>query len=150
MTRFFKFEADFVESLHCIPMQVRLKLDTCGIKLKLHQWNRFNKEDRESLIQNPCQSPEEITQYRQFLQGLVLDRTGEAAKDLAVDDNPPWMNEAEIPDGVQEKAQQFGITLSLEQWAKLEPIERFALIKLSRSSHENANFLPALKELNLV
>ncbi|AFY83784.1 nitrate reductase associated protein [Oscillatoria acuminata] len=150
MTRFFKFEADFVESLHCIPMQVRLKLDTCGIKLKLNQWNRFNKEDQESLIQNPCQSPEEITQYRQFLQGLVLDRTGESAKDLAVEDNPPWMNEAEIPDGVQDKAQQFGITLTLEQWAKLEAIERFALIKLSRSSHENANFLPALKELNLV
>lgn len=150
MTRFFKFEADFVESLHCIPMQVRLKLDTCGIKLKLNQWNRFNKEDRESLIQYPCQSAEEITQYRQFLQGLVLDRTGESAKDLAVEDNPPWMNEVEIPDGVQDKAQQFEITLTLEQWAKLEPIERFALIKLSRSSHENANFLPALKELNLV
>ena len=150
MTRFFKFEADFVESLHCIPMQVRLKLDTCGIKLKLHQWNQFNNQDREALIQNPCQSPEQITQYRQFLQGLVLDRTGESAKDLAVDDNPPWMNEAEIPHGVQEKAQLFGITLTLEQWAKLEPIERFALIKLSRSSHENANFKPALNELNLV
>jgi hypothetical protein len=26
---FFQFEADFVESLCCIPMQVRLKLDTC-------------------------------------------------------------------------------------------------------------------------
>lgn len=149
MTRFFKFEADFVESLHCIPMQVRLKLDTCGIKLKLNQWNQFKKEDREALIQTPCQSSEEISQYRQLLQELVLERTGEVAKDLPVEDNPPWMNPAEMPDGVQDKAQQFGITLTGEQWAKLEPIERFALIKLSRSSHENANFLPALKELNL-
>jgi len=32
---FFQFEADFVDSLRCIPMQVRFKLATCGIKLKL-------------------------------------------------------------------------------------------------------------------
>ncbi|MBD0342498.1 MAG: nitrate reductase associated protein, partial [Microcoleus sp. Co-bin12] len=36
---FFEFEADFVEALRCIPMKVRLKLDTCGIKLKLQDWN---------------------------------------------------------------------------------------------------------------
>ncbi|HEY9298982.1 MAG TPA: nitrate reductase associated protein, partial [Phormidium sp.] len=28
-TKFFQFEADFVNSLRCIPMQVRYKLDTC-------------------------------------------------------------------------------------------------------------------------
>ncbi len=33
----FQFEADFVASLRCIPIQVRYKLDTCGIKLKLVQ-----------------------------------------------------------------------------------------------------------------
>jgi len=38
MADFFEFEADFVDSLRCIPMHVRLKLDTC-IKLKLAQWN---------------------------------------------------------------------------------------------------------------
>ncbi len=149
MTRFFKFEADFVESLHCIPMQVRLKLDTCGIKLKLNHWNRFTPGDRKALIEKLCNTSEEIAQYRQFLQELVLERTEESAKDLVVEDNPPWRDEAAIPEGVQEKAKQCEITLTLEQWAKLEPIERFALIKLSRSSHENANFLPALKELNL-
>jgi hypothetical protein len=36
-----------------------------------------------------------------------------------------------------------------EQWAALSPLQRFALIKLSRSSHENSNFLPALKEFQL-
>jgi hypothetical protein len=149
MTRFFKFEADFVESLHCIPMQVRLKLDTCGIKLKLHQWNQFSPGDRQSLIEKPCQSPGEIAEYRQFLQELVLERTGEVVKDLAVEAHPAWMNAASIPQEVEAKANNFEIHLTLEQWANLEPIERFALIKLSRSSHENANFLPALKELNL-
>jgi hypothetical protein len=44
---FFEFEADFVEALRCIPMQVRLKLDTCGIKLKLQDWNHFNQAERQ-------------------------------------------------------------------------------------------------------
>ncbi|NEQ62650.1 MAG: nitrate reductase associated protein, partial [Moorea sp. SIO4A1] len=34
--------------------------------------------------------------------------------------------------------------------AELTPIQRFALIKLTRPSHENKNFLPALKEFQLV
>ncbi len=33
----FEFENDFVQTLHCILMQVRLKLDMSSIKLKLEQ-----------------------------------------------------------------------------------------------------------------
>jgi hypothetical protein len=40
--------------------------------------------------------------------------------------------------------------VTLQQWASLTPLQRFALIKLSRSSHEDKNFLPALKEFHLV
>jgi len=39
---FFDFEADFVLSLRCIPMIVRYKLDTYGVKLKLAHWNHFD------------------------------------------------------------------------------------------------------------
>lgn len=38
---FFKFEADFVDTLRCVPMIVRFKLDTVGIKLSLRAWSRF-------------------------------------------------------------------------------------------------------------
>lgn len=40
---FFAFESDFVDSLRCIPMVVRYKLDTCGIKLKLPEWVKERK-----------------------------------------------------------------------------------------------------------
>lgn len=149
MTRFFQFEADFVESLRCIPMQVRYKLDTCGIKLKLPEWNQFNQEERQALISRPCTTLEEIQDYRQWLQDLVFQYTGKPASELPVEDNPDWMN-AIVPASVTEKACEFGVTLSSEQWANLPPIERFALIKLSRSSHENRNFLPALKEFHII
>ena len=52
----FAFESDFVASLRCIPMAVRLKLDLCGIKLTLRQWSRFTRSDREALIAMPCRS----------------------------------------------------------------------------------------------
>ena len=150
MTKFFQFEADFVESLRCIPMQVRLKLDTCGIKMKLSDWNHSSKEDRETLVEMPCTTESEIQTYRQHLQQLILNQTGTLPSELPIDPHPAWIDETTIPESIQQKAQEFNLTLTPQQWATLTPEQRFALIKLSRSSHENLNFLPALKEFNLV
>lgn len=149
MSEFFQFEADFVESLRCVPMQVRLKLDACGVKLKLPQWNKFNQDDRQLLVDTPCETDSEAADYRDLLHHMVLQRTGDTATDLAIDPHPDWEDVTIIPDSVQEKAQDVGVTLSQTQWASLTPLRRFALIKLSLSGHENANFLPALKEFHL-
>lgn len=146
---FFQFEADFVESLRCIPMAVRCKLDTCGIKLKLDQWHRFSTEEREQLITLPCHTPTEVAHYCQWLQNLILQRTQTQASELPVEAHPAWLDPAQIPAALQEKAQAHGITINLSQWQALAPLQRFALIKLSRPSHESKNFLPALKEFHL-
>lgn len=150
MGNFFQFEADFVESLRCIPMQVRLKLDTCGVKLKLSHWHQFTPEERQVLVSMPCSTPEENQWYRDFLQTLVTARTGNPASELSVDPHPPWLNAQTIPPEVQEKAAEFEVILSSQQWENLTPSQRFTLIKLSRSSHENRNFYPALQEFQLV
>ncbi len=147
---FFAFEADFVQSLRCIPMQVRLKLDTCGIKLKLEEWNRFSQAERQVLVEMPCLTEVEILSYREKLQQLVISYTGKKPSELPVEKHPAWMDGNTIPESVEEKANQVGVTISLEQWQNLEPLPRFALIKLARSRHENSNFLPALKEFHLV
>ena len=150
MTQFFQFEADFVESLRCIPMQVRLKLDTCGVKLKLTQWHQFNQYDRQALLELSCETEAEAQHYRNFLHQLIHDRTGTTASDLAIDPAPAWLDASTLPESVQTKATENGVAIAIEQWATLTPVQRFALIKLSRSSHENANFLPALKEFHVV
>lgn len=150
MTHFFVFEADFVDSLRCIPMLVRLKLDTCGIKLKLNQWYQFSQEERQTLVERPCNTEETTQEYREFLRQLVQKHTGESAIDLPVEENPPWMDNQNIPDSVKSKAQEFGIEITSHQWESLLPVQRFALIKLSRSSHENKNFIPALKEFHVI
>ncbi|NJM47932.1 MAG: nitrate reductase maturation protein NarM [Alkalinema sp. RU_4_3] len=146
---FFQFEQDFVESLRCIPMLVRYKLDSCGIKLKLHQWGAFSQADRQTLVSHPCDG-HSIEVYRDLLIAMIYDRTGETASELAIDPSPPWLDPTTIPTSVQTKAESVGVALRLQQWATLKPIQRFALIKLSRSTHENNNFLPALQEFGLV
>jgi hypothetical protein len=147
---FFEFEADFVDNLRCIPMVVRYKLDTCGVKLKLPDWNNFSQEDREQLVIGACETDIEINNYRQMVHQRVAEHGGDRPKDLPLDPHPEWHNTQSIPLSVQEQGDQFDVSLSLQQWASLTPLQRFALIKLSRSNHENRNFLPALKEFNLV
>jgi hypothetical protein len=150
MSHFFQFEEDFATSLRCIPMQVRYKLDRCGIKLKLPQWNRFSPEQRYTLIELPCETVDEVQSYRESLKQLIQETTGEVAIDLPIDAKYAWEDESEIPLSVDAKAKELDVPLTLEQWVRLTPLQRFALIKLSRSNHENHNFLPALKEFQVV
>lgn len=146
----FKFEADFVESLRCIPMQVRMKLDTCGVKLKLAHWHQFDLATRETLVTMPCETEAESKTYGDYLQKLIIQYTGKPASTLLIEDNPPWLNATKIPDTIREKVTEMDVSLSLEQWKNLTPDRRFALIKLSRPSHENKNFLPAMKEFGII
>ncbi len=150
MSDFFKFEADFVDSLRCIPMQVRYKLDNCGVKLKLSHWHQFTEQEHQALVEMPCTSNQECQKYREYLQNLIIEKTGTAASELPVEDNPAWMNDKEIPETIQTKAAESNVNIAVEEWEKLTPLQRFALIKLSRSSHENKNFYPAVQEFGLV
>ncbi|WP_427158014.1 nitrate reductase associated protein [Aliinostoc sp. HNIBRCY26] len=149
MTNFFEFEADFVDSLRCIPMQVRYNLDTCGIKLKLSDWNHLTQDEREALVTLSCGTETEIKAYQEYLQELILERTGQPVATLPIDSYPAWLDSNNLPVTLQEKAQEIGITITLSQWADLTPLQRFALIKLSRPGHENKNFPRAIAEFNL-
>ncbi len=147
---YFKFEADFVDSLRCIPMIVRLKLDTCGVKLKLAEWNRFTQAECQQLVELPCDREPAINNYKAYVSQLIIHHTGHEPSLLSVDPHPPWSNDRETPESVSIKATEEGINIDIAQWENLTTIQRFALIKLTRSQHENNNFLPALKEFGLL
>jgi len=148
MLQFFQFEAEFVASLRCIPMQVRYKLDTCGIKLKLQHWYSFSTNERQQLIDLPCATNIEIENYRENLRSLVFQHFKTYPNDLPIDANPAWI-QIIIPDSVLNHTQELDMAIALAQWQNLTPLQRFALIKLSTSNHENDNFLPALQEFGL-
>ncbi len=147
---FFQFESDFVASLRCIPMQVRYKLDICGIKLKLNQWHQFTPSERQSLSEWPCTTESQIRTYGKHLQDLVLHHTGQPASQLPQPLEFPWRDLDQVPDSVQRQAQEHHLNLTPQIWAGLSPLQRFALVKLSRSGHEHRNFRAALEEFDLI
>lgn len=149
MGRFFGFESDFVDSLRCIPMQVRMQLDVAGVKLKLNEWSRFSPEDRLSLTRYECGTPDGIREYRAALIILVAKTSGVAPSMLPELPEPVWENGATVPGQVAAQARSLGLEVAPAAWSRLDPLERFALVKLSRAGHENRNFLPAMKEFGL-
>ena len=131
-------------------MRVRLNLDTCGVKLKLVHWHALEEFERQQLVEMPCETETEATQYREHLLNVVRDRYGSEPKRLDIPNSPAWDNGETIPSDVVEKGKEFNFELKPSQWASLDRLQRFALIKLSRPSHENKNFYPALQEFGLV
>ncbi|GLU55643.1 nitrate reductase associated protein [Dyadobacter frigoris] len=146
---FFDFESDFVESLRCIPMIVRYKLDSCGIKLKLPEWVKISVEEKNQLAFLPCYLDSEIDQYGEFVNKLVWKYANHEASLLAsVDDS--WNILNEIPEEVQTKAAEWNCpALAQKQWIELDTLQRFALVKLSRSGHEGKNFPRAIQEFGI-
>jgi hypothetical protein len=146
---YFRFEEDFVEdNLRCIPMIVRLKLDTIKIKLPLKAWSRFNERERSRLAADPCDSASDIIKYKM--------RVLEFAKNHSIEDlgmlstvEEGWNHTEKIPESVMEKFKGFQQQINLAQWKSLTNQQRFALIKLSRPGHESKNFEKALTEFGL-
>ena len=143
---FFAFENDFVDILRCIPMVVRYKLDTCGIKLKLPEWVKLTVDDKARLAEQPCYTPAEIAAYRQELIDLVARRCHHPVSELGPVD-AAWERLDAVPGEVHDKALEWEChPLTLAEWLQLDVLQRFALVKLSRSGHEGANFPKAIRE----
>ena len=147
-TRFFAFESDFVDSLRCIPMIVRYKLDTCRVKLQLSDWAKFNFDEKDFLAEMPCHTPGEIGTYADYVNELVWKYTN-TIPSLLKSLDPAWIS-AYVPAEVRERVQEWNCpVISASQWIQLDVLERFALVKLSRSGHEGRNFPRAMAEFGL-
>ncbi|MBB2206555.1 nitrate reductase associated protein [Gluconacetobacter takamatsuzukensis] len=147
----FDFESDFAGSLRCIPMIARQKLDIAGIKLSLRQWSRFSREERGQLADLPCETVADQEAYRALVLHLIAVRSDEPPRHLAVNGFDDWREADRMPEAVRIQAEADGVAPPTPaQWARLTPLQRFALIKLARSQHENENFVPAMKEFGVL
>jgi hypothetical protein len=147
---YFEFEEGFVEEgIRCIPMIVRFKLDKAGIKLKLNEWAKFSVDEKVRLAFLECNEEEEIKNYNQFVSTLIHHYTNKEATVLPIDKNPAWDNKVVIPVELLNKATAFDNAISNEQWSSLSELQRFALLKLCRSNHENKNLPIAFKEFGI-
>lgn len=147
----FAFEKDFAGALYCIPMVVRRKLDLCGVKVSLKQWNRFELDERERLVAQSCEAPEEIDAYARSVVGLIEARTQQPAQLLERDTGVEWNGTDSVPQRVIDYSIERGVRPpTLAQWTMLTPLQRFAVFKLTRPGHSNENFVPAMREFGLI
>ena len=148
---YFQFEQDFMEdNIRCIPMIVRFKLDACGIKLKLTEWSKMTVEEREQLALLPIDSNADLDIYKTYVRELIYSHTGENATPLPTDNGHNcWLSVDALPTVLKEKFEECKMGISLPQWRCLSVLQRFALLKLTRSGHENKNFPKAMKEFGL-
>src|SRR6185295_3033206 len=139
MSPYFGFEADFAGSLRCIPMAVRLRLDIAGVKLKLSEWSKLPQAARVRLAVLPCANPAEIENFLAYAEEQVIGACG-APPQRCDPADAAWEESGPLPDQVREKALSLGYDMPVAAWSGLTPLQRFALIKLSRPGHENRNF----------
>ena len=142
----FAFEQDFIGNWRCIPLCVRRKLDLCGVKLKLNHWLLLSKDQRQTLVDWP-DGADALGQLRQHLRDCTRTMADGMAKDLPPVSSAPWQQVEVLPDAVQEAATARGVLLSLEQWARLSELDRFALCKLARPGHDHHNLEAAFNEV---
>ena len=147
----FEFETDFAGALYCIPMAVRRKLDLCGVKVSLQQWNRFTLEQREHLVARECDTPDETDAYLREVVRLLDARAGDTPEFLEGDTGTEWKDTSVVPQRLIDYSHERDVPApSAAQWAALTELQRFALFKLTRPGHANENFIPAMREFGLI
>jgi hypothetical protein len=131
-------------------MIVPYKPDTCGIKLKLPEWVKISVEEKSQLANLPCYLESEIEEYSELVKKLVWKYACHEARLLtSVDDN--WNELHIVPDEIQQKAIEWNCpVLTFKQWIELDTLQRFALVKLSRSGHEGKSFPRAMREFSII
>ena len=72
MIRKFAFEADIYESLNCLPMAARRKLDALGIKVHLVQWEQFGRGERLMICHAPADTEEERSALRAYIEEVAV------------------------------------------------------------------------------
>lgn len=147
----FQFEKDFAGALYCIPMVVRRKLDLCGVKVSLKQWNRFALDEREHMVALTCETPNEIDAYGHYVVNVIENRTDGPAQMLERDAGAEWNDAKSVPQRVVDYSIERDVhPPSAAQWAALTALQRFAIFKLTRPGHSNENFVPAMREFGLI
>ena len=148
--RLFGFESELEANLTYLPMAMRFKLDKCGIKLALAEWQQLPEQRRREPLRAPCDDAASISSYRRVLRSVIKESTGSEPSTIATPEHPPWA-ENTIPEQVTTAAAATGLAMtSPGRWDTLTALEKFALIKLSRDGRDHRNLVPALRELGFL
>ncbi len=146
MIRQFQFEAEVYESLSCVPMQARRKLDAIGIKIHLAQWQQLSRGERLMICHAPATLDDERAALRIFIEEATLARTGTPPKELGEAARRGARPPASPPGVLVVNARERGVELTQAAWNSLDDDERYALVKLGADGKVSHNLKAALNE----
>jgi hypothetical protein len=146
MIRKFKFEDEMHESLQCVPMAVRRKLDRVGLKIGLEQWKSLDRGERLAICHFPVDSTEESDALSVFIREAMKRRFGVEPKTLTEAQRASAEPPASPPARVVSHARSQGFDLNSAMWSRLDSDERFALMKMGDAETPSHNLAAALKE----
>jgi hypothetical protein len=149
MIRKFKFEDEMHESLQCVPMAVRRKLDRVGLKIGLEQWKSLDRGERLAICHLPVDSAEECDAVGVFIREAMNRRFGAEPKTLGDAQRALAEPPASPPSRVVANARAQGFNLTAEVWSRLDSDERFALMKMADAETPSHNLGAALKEFGV-
>ncbi|WP_394826585.1 nitrate reductase associated protein [Pendulispora albinea] len=146
----FVFEGDVHDTLACVPLSVRRKLDLVGLKISLAGWQALPREERLALCHLPVEEGWELSVYREVFQRFA-ERANVPLSPLAHDqtERARW-NTPRPPPPVQERLDALGCVLPPETWAGLEEEGRYALVKMAEPKRDPRKFGWVLQELGLL
>src|SRR5262245_6278450 len=146
MIRQFQFEAEVYQSLSCVPMQARRKLDAVGIKVHLAQWQQLGRGERLMICHAPAASPEERAALKLFIEEATMARAGSTPKELSEEVRRGATPPPAPPPRLIAHARDLGTDLTQDKWNKLDEDERYALVKLGDVERPSHNLKSALME----
>jgi len=149
MIRKFKFEDEMHESLQCVPMAVRRKLDRVGLKVGLEQWKALDRGERLAICHIPADSGEECDALACFIREAMMRRFGVEPKQLSASQRASAEPPVSPPDQLVTHARGAGFDLNGAVWGRLDADERFALMKMGDVAQASHNLAAALKEFGV-
>jgi hypothetical protein len=143
----FAFEGEVHQSLSCVPLTVRRKLDVAGLKISLDGWTTLTREERLALCHLPVDSEAEVTVYQEVMRGFCARHAVPLKPLTEVRDHGRSWNADDIPPPVVARLREVGRDLPVAAWRALDEESRYALLKLADPKQAAAKFQAALAEL---
>lgn len=154
MNELLPFEKEKCRDPRRFPMQLRMKLDLCGIKLGKRDWSSFNPAEKKRLLAMPCDTPDHVETFRKTLHDFIQASGGEwleiDAKFAIPRERLPWSATAPIPESLRRQIRAL-LNADPDQacWSALSDLQRFALIKLTEPGKVKPELIQALNEFPL-
>jgi hypothetical protein len=146
MYRRFAMEGEVHDSLDCVPLTVRRKLDLAELKISLAGWQALSRAERLSLCNLPVDTKEDLALYVEVLRGFAA-RAGVELAPLA---EAPIYGAAWSAAGVAARLRaRLREAPSEDAIGRLTEEERYAVFKLADPKREPQKLFALLQELGL-